>query len=161
VHTALGKSPFEILTGQSPRNISGEAEQQFDSLQQYLGMKQDQLQKLRLEAAAIIEKAQATTIQQRNKFARVPTYQVGDEVWVKLHATNLINKKWNKKYDGPYVIKEIISPQVVKVFLKTTPLLLILFIQLVFVVISPVLSKNFATQMNLSLTTPNVFTQIF
>jgi transposase InsO family protein len=126
VHTALGKSPFEILTGQSPRNISGilkpdEAEQQFDSLQQYLGMKQDQLRKLRLEAAAIIEKAQASAIQQRNKFARVPTYQVGDEVWVKLHATNLINKKWNRKYDGPYVIKEVISPQVVKVFLKSDP----------------------------------------
>jgi hypothetical protein len=98
-----------------------EAEQQFDSLQKYLGMKQDQLQKLGLEAAAIIEKAQATMIHQRNKFARVPTYQVGDEVWVKLHATNLINKKWNKKYDGPYVIKEIISPQVVKVFLKSDP----------------------------------------
>jgi transposase InsO family protein len=124
VHTALGKSPFEILTGQSPRNFSGilkpdEAEQQFDSLQQYLGMKQDQLRRLRLEAAAIIEKAQGTAIQQRHKFAQVPTYQVGDEVWVKLHATNLINKKWNKKYDGPYVIKQIISPQVVKVFLKS------------------------------------------
>ncbi len=84
-------------------------------------MKQDQLQKLRLEAAAITEKAQAATIQQRNKFAHVPTYQVGDKVWVKLHATNLINKKWNKKYDGLYVIKEIISPQVVKVFLKSDP----------------------------------------
>jgi transposase InsO family protein len=81
VHTALGKSPFEILTGQSPRYISSilkpdEAEQQFDSLHQYLGMKQDQLQKLRLEAAAIIEKAQAAAIQQRNKFARIPTYQL-------------------------------------------------------------------------------------
>ncbi len=126
VHTALGKSPFEILTGQSPRNISGilkpdKAEQQFESIQQYLGMKQEQLQRLRLEAAAIIKKAQATTIQQRNKFARVPKYEVGDEVWVKLHATNLINKKWNKKYDGFYVIKEITSPQVVEVFLKSDP----------------------------------------
>jgi transposase InsO family protein len=132
VHTALGKSPFEILTGQSPRNISGilkpdEAEQQFDSLQQYLGMKQDQLGCLRLEAAAIIEKAQASAIQQRNKFARVPTYQVGDEVWVELHATHLINKKWNKKYDGPYVIKEIILPQVVTVFLKSDPAFVDLF----------------------------------
>ncbi len=125
-----GKKPFRnpnwTINININRNIRGilkpdEAEQQFDSLQQYLGMKKEQLQRLRLEAAAIIEKAQATVIQQQNKLARVPAYQVEDEVWVKLHATNLINKKWNKKYDGPYVIKEIISPQVVKVFLKSDP----------------------------------------
>ncbi len=61
VHTALGKSPFEILTGQSPWSISGilkpnEAKQQFSSIQEYLGMKQEQLQRLRLEVAALSKK---------------------------------------------------------------------------------------------------------
>jgi hypothetical protein len=126
VHTVLGKSPFEILTGQPPRNISGilqpeAAKTSHDSLEVYLGMKQDRLKQLQQDAAALIEKAQAASITRRNQFARSPKFQVGDEVWVKVHSTTLINKKWNRKYDGPYVITEIISPQVVRVYFKADP----------------------------------------
>jgi hypothetical protein len=42
-------------------------------------------------------------------------------VWVKKHHTKLIGQKWGNKYYGPFIIKEIISPQVLRLSLQEDP----------------------------------------
>jgi hypothetical protein len=126
-HTVLGRSPFEVLTGMKPRNPLGmikdaaESKEEMPSLAQYFKLREDQMEELRNETRLAIQQAQAHSQAAANKFSRNQNFQVGEEVWIKTHGNSFVEKKWGKKYDGPFVIKEIISPQVVRVFLKSDP----------------------------------------
>ena len=126
VHTALGRSPFEILTGQEPRSAIGLIKDQQTAkskltLEEYFDLKSEQLEELRQRAKEIIERAQAMSMVYQNQSARLEKYKPGDEVWVRKHGTKLIDKKWGKKFDGPFVVLEAFSPQAIKVSLKADP----------------------------------------
>ena len=126
-HTALGKSPFEVLTGLKPRNAAGflpgkgENKNLELTLQEYFKLRSEELESILQEARCAIAKAQATSQEAANKHARLQTYQVHDEVWVRTHALSYVGRKWSEKYTGPFLIKEVISPQVVRVVLKEDP----------------------------------------
>jgi hypothetical protein len=126
-HTALGKSPFEVLTGLKPRNAAGflptkgENKQLELTLQEYFKLRGEELEVILQEARCAIAKAQATSQEAANKHARMQTYRVNDEVWVRTHALSYVGRKWSEKYTGPFRVKEVISPQVIRVVLKTDP----------------------------------------
>jgi hypothetical protein len=127
-HTVLKRSPLEVLTGVKPRNgadfLPGnhpDRESRDLTFEEYYAMKSEQLQNLQEQARLAIAKAQAVTRENLNKHARVPNYKVGDEVWVKTHGVKTIDSKWAKRYEGPWVVKEVISPQVLKLVQKDDP----------------------------------------
>jgi hypothetical protein len=127
-HTVLKRSPLEVLTGVKPRNgadfLPGnhpDRESRDLTFEEYYAMKSEQLQNLQEQARLAIAKAQAVTRENLNKHARVPNYKIGDEVWVKTHGVKTIDSKWAKRYEGPWVVKEVISPQVLKLVQKDDP----------------------------------------
>jgi hypothetical protein len=125
-HTALGRSPFEVLTGLKPRNASGflpvpQNEQKEMTLEEYYSMRSEQLEELQQQAKLAIAKAQATSQEVANRHARTPVFRVNDEVWLKSHAIKFAKKKWGARYLGPYIVTEVISPQVLRVVLKSDP----------------------------------------
>lgn len=54
--------------------------------------------------------------EQSNKKEVAPEYKIGSKVWMRIHRQSKKDKRQTKKilmlYDGPYVIKEIIKPNV-------------------------------------------------
>jgi hypothetical protein len=124
-HAVLNCSPFELLTGLKPRSAASFLPRSDSkdevTFEEYFNMKSEQLEQLQNEAKLAIAKAQAATMANLNKNARLPQFKVGDEVWVRKHAKLLVQKKWSEKYLGPFIVKEVISPQVIKVFLKSDP----------------------------------------
>jgi transposase InsO family protein len=126
-HTALGRSPFEVLTGMKPRNAAGflpdksENKQLELTLQEYYNLRGQELETILQEARCAIAKAQATSQELANRHARVQNYRVNDEVWVRTHALSYVGRKWSEKYTGPFRVKEVISPQVLRVVLKSDP----------------------------------------
>ena len=127
-HTVLKRSPLEVLTGVKPRNgahfLPGNHPNRQDrdmTFEEYYSMKSEQLEQLQEEARLAIAKAQAVTRANLNKNARTPDFKPGDEVWVKTHGVKTIDKKWDKRYEGPWIVREVISPQVLKLALKEDP----------------------------------------
>lgn len=107
-HSALGKSPFEVLYGHAPRHfgITSTPVCSSGDLTQYLAERQDMTQLVRhhLLRAQQRMKAQAD----RNRSER--HFEVGDWVYFKLHpyiqrsVATRMNQKLSLHYYGPYKI---------------------------------------------------------
>ncbi|HLP34775.1 MAG TPA: reverse transcriptase domain-containing protein [Amoebophilaceae bacterium] len=127
VHRTLKRSPLEVLTGEKRRNIStflpkGEdLDESEDWLEKYIGLRFEVLERIRDETCLAIAKAQALTQEKLNIHAKNPNWYIGQQVWVKEHPLTLVGKKWSAKYKGPYVIKDVIRPQVLKIHLEEDP----------------------------------------
>lgn len=122
IHQILQKSPFEILTGLKPRQPYALLSKQPDleiTTEEYFNSRTDQIADLAKEAKLAIEKSQAKTQERSNIFKKATIYQQGQLVWSRTHPLKLIGKKWGEKYDGPYVVTEVVSPQVVQIAPKT------------------------------------------
>jgi hypothetical protein len=118
-HTALKKSPFEVLTGLIPRNAKGifaayesDCEQ---TLEEYYEMRSKELEELLKFARLAIAQAQATSLERENQHKRFQKWEVEQKIYVRTHPLRLIGKKWSDKFTGPYVISEVISPQVLRI----------------------------------------------
>ncbi|HLP44037.1 MAG TPA: RNase H-like domain-containing protein [Candidatus Nanoarchaeia archaeon] len=122
IHSVLGKSPLEILTGIKPRDFSAFLPgmldiRNLDTLEEYLDKREDQIKILREQTRLAIQKAQASTMERANKFARFPKYQEGQLVWVKSRPLTSGGRKWGSKYKGPYLIKKVVSDQILELTL--------------------------------------------
>ncbi len=124
VHQILKKSPFEVLTGIKPKQpfelIKGNPDLDL-TLEEYFDARSDKLEELAKEAQEAIKKAQIKTQERTNPNARYQSWKEGQMVWVKKHHTKLIGQKWGNKYYGPFIIKEVISPQVLRLSLQEDP----------------------------------------
>jgi transposase InsO family protein len=129
-HESLNCSPFELVTGLSPRIAKGLLPEETDEsmpayredIQRYYGIRKDELEKLRKQAQQAIAIAQATSLIRSNKHARMPLYRIGDLVLVRKHAyRTYAERKWSKRYDGPYKVIERVSPVVYRVQLVNEP----------------------------------------
>ncbi|HLP43682.1 MAG TPA: DDE-type integrase/transposase/recombinase, partial [Candidatus Nanoarchaeia archaeon] len=123
-HTTIKRSPLEVLTGIRPRSLfetPSKTELERVTLEEYLNLRDDQISKLAEETRLAIAKAQAKTVERLNPYSREMEYFPGQKVFLRRHYLRLIHQKWGPKYQGPYVIKERVSPQVVKVYLEEDP----------------------------------------
>jgi transposase InsO family protein len=123
-HESLNCSPFEVITGLAPRVARGllptdtdESMPDFrEDIQQYYSIRKEELERLREQAQRAIANAQASTLSHANKHARTPTYRIGDLVLVRKHAyRTYAERKWSRRYDGPYKVVERVSPIVYRV----------------------------------------------
>jgi hypothetical protein len=63
-----------------------------------------------------IANAQATTLERANKHVRYPNLKIGQKVLKRRHVfRTFVDRKWNKKYDGPFTVIAIISPTIYKI----------------------------------------------
>jgi hypothetical protein len=129
-HETLNCSPFEIVTGLVPRIAKGLLPEETDEsmpefreeIQQYYSIRREELERLRAQAQQAIAQAQASTLIRANKNARFPSYRVGDLVLVRKHAyRTYAERKWSKRFDGPFKIIERVSPVVYRVQLVEDP----------------------------------------
>lgn len=125
-HSTLGRSPFEVLTGQKPRGIQGflrrkNIPDEKDEEQEFYGIKQEKLDELRKLTRDIIEQAQEKNIKRANKNCKPTLFQPGDLVWKRTHFLTLPGKKWSAKFDGPFRVKEVIREQVIKIATENDP----------------------------------------
>jgi hypothetical protein len=113
-HTALGKSPFEVLYGHSPAQAGiGSAEHcTVLDLQQILQSRQNMLQQVRMH----LHRAQQRMKKQADKNRTERVFLVGDRVFLKLQPycqSSLVerqNHKLSFRIFGPYTIVKQINP---------------------------------------------------
>jgi len=123
-HVSLQRTPSEVATGRKARSIQTLlplSEDKQSTLEEYYDLQSKQLQELEQETRLAIAKAQAATRERANKHAIMRDWKVGQQIWVRSHALSYVGRKWSEKYKGPYVIKEVISPQTLKISLLSDP----------------------------------------
>lgn len=126
VHSVLGKSPIEVLTGIPPRDFPSflprkNQEEHEERLEYFFAKREKDLMDLRNNTRLAIEKSQAMAMERANEHARVQSYAVGQQVLVRQRLVNYAGRKWGEKYKGPYIIKAVVSPQIVLVSLPDDP----------------------------------------
>jgi hypothetical protein len=122
VHSALKMSPFEVVTGCKPKSAFAwlptytDSGMQAEQFQKYYGVKKRQLLELREKAQHAIEKGQTSYLKRLNLTTKERNYQVGDLVLIRSHAASTYGeRKWSPRYKGPYVVKEVLNPVVIKI----------------------------------------------
>jgi transposase InsO family protein len=125
-HESLQTSPFEVVTGLTPRTTNSLLPDNTPSIEQIekdtlysrhvFGKHPEKIRELRRLARLAIAKAQATTLERANKTARYPNLKIGQKVLKRRHVfRTFVDRKWNKKYDGPYTVLDVISPTIYKI----------------------------------------------
>jgi hypothetical protein len=122
-HEALGMSPFEIMTGVKPRSAQSWIPTQGENIkeinekfQHYYNVDRKYLEELREKAKVMIGKAQTDYLTRLNKYSKEMRYKIGDKVLIRIQdRSTYVSRKWSAKYKGPYIVKAIIGPGVVKI----------------------------------------------
>jgi hypothetical protein len=122
-HESLGMSPFEIMTGVKPRSAQSWIPTQGENIkeisekfQHYYNVDRKYLEELREKAKIMIGKAQTDYLTRINKYSKEMKYKVGDKVLIRIQdRSTYVSRKWSAKYKGPYIVKAIIGPGVVKI----------------------------------------------
>jgi len=123
IHETLKTSPYEIVTGLKPRSAKAwipepgiNIEKMTEQFQDYYGIDKKKVNDLREYARKMINKAQTDFLRRYNKNAKELQLQVGDEVLLRNHKqSTYVARKWSPKYNGPFIIEQVISPAIVKI----------------------------------------------
>ncbi len=126
IHSVLGRSPIEVLTGVPPRDFpsflpNGPSDREEEQLDEFLDKRIEQLHTLREQTRLAISRAQARNMEIANKHARYHKYAIGDLVLIKHRATGYVQRKWGNKFKGPYIVQQIVSPQILLLTLPDDP----------------------------------------
>ena len=119
IHSTLGFSPFELVYGMKPRFPLSNPIQLFDissvpqDYQSYIKQQRSTVEKIREQVKLNTEKAHAEMIRKANAQTHAISVEIGDYVYLAANSS-VLGSKLNDKFEGPFVIHEIISPHMVK-----------------------------------------------
>jgi hypothetical protein len=118
-HEALHASPFELVTGLKPRTLQNAmnlSREELQNFSKFYGMDAKKLEEIREQAILAIRKGQEQMMTRLNVNKRLPSYNVGDLVYVRSHDySTFIARKWSPKFIGPYRVTEILNPLVIRI----------------------------------------------
>lgn len=118
-HEALQASPFELVTGLKPRTMNNAMNldsKELKAFSKFYGVDPKKLEEIRTHAKNAIQRGQERMMGRLNIDKRIPTYNIGDLVYVRSHNyTTFVARKWSPKFIGPYKVIEIVNPVVIRI----------------------------------------------